>query len=399
MRRLSKKALFDISCDTTWQKGGVSHHEHYFIHRLNPWRDVIPGSFLDSVLDNPTHSASTWHKGPGELIPSFDPDQIKTISADQLDNAIRENGLKSGRFYPLGLVSGLPGVFKGNMTPFRCLDAGDRYYTIDLNHPLSQVPLHLTLKTATSEKGGEERGGGCMDWMDTVLTGPGMQSRYDGSPTCFLDSHSFERKDGKPDTLFYEQDRFVRHIDDLAHDHLVRIYETSLTPGMAVLDLMASWESHLPQAWEFSNLVGIGMNENELKQNRQLNDYRVQDLNADSRLGFEENTFDRVICSLSVEYLIDPVPLFKEAARVLKPGGRLMISFSNRWFPEKVTHVWKELHDFERMGLVLEYFLSAHRFESFTTYSHRGYPRPLTDKYSDQLHQSDPLYVVSGAVK
>lgn len=111
------------------------------------------------------------------------------------------------------------------------------------------------------------------------------------------------------------------------------------------------------------------------------------------------HTFDAVVCSLSVEYLTNPIAVFNEVARVLKPGGTFALSFSNRWFPEKAISVWAELHDFERMGLVLEYFLESNRYAALSTVSLRGYPRPVHDDYSSTLKLSDPLYTVMGKTR
>ncbi|WP_320042339.1 class I SAM-dependent methyltransferase [uncultured Desulfobacter sp.] len=95
-------------------------------------------------------------------------------------------------------------------------------------------------------------------------------------------------------------------------------------------------------------------------------------------LPYEDAGFDHAVCSLSVEYLTHPVTVFKEVARVLKPGGRFIVSFSNRWFPEKSISLWENLHEFERVGLVMAFFDSAGCFKDLETRSVRGYPRPLT---------------------
>lgn len=399
MNDLPSKALYTLSFDITWKFDQIRHIEHFHIHRLNPWRDILPGSFLEKALNPSGDDITQWDFEPGHLVPPFDPDQVKMIAPYQLEPSLRQQGLKPGRFYPQGMVSGLQGVFKGNMSPFRCIGQNEGYYSIDLNHPLSQVPLSVSISPVIHSKSSEERGGSCMDWMDLTLDGPGMQSRYNGTMTRFFNDNAFERKDSMSDSIFYKQDRFVRHIDDLAHVHLIQIYTRLLDSRSTILDLMSSWESHLPEEMGDAHVFGIGMNKDELAKNDLLSDFRVQDLNQDPRLQFEDSTFDDVVCSLSIEYLIHPVSLFKEVARVLKPGGQFTISFSNRWFPEKVIQVWKDLHDFERMGLVIDYFLSSERFDDIQTLSYRGYPRPDTDKYYQTLRYSDPLYVVSGKVK
>ncbi len=86
----------------------------------------------------------------------------------------------------------------------------------------------------------------------------------------------------------------------------------------------------------------------------------------------------------------------EEVARVLSPGGRLVVSFSNRRFPPKVVRVWEDIHELERPGLVLEYFLRSGRFRNLETYSLRGLPRPGDDPYARQTPFSDPVFAVWG---
>ncbi|MEA2059854.1 MAG: methyltransferase domain-containing protein [Thermodesulfobacteriota bacterium] len=188
----------------------------------------------------------------------------------------------------------------------------------------------------------------------------------------------------------------MHHIDDAARQHLKAIYRKKLKPGYRVLDLMAGWESHIPENPGLASVHGIWLNESELSANTSLTSYSVQDLNLNPVLEFKADSFDAVICSLSVEYLTDPVKLFKEVCRVLKPGKTFAVSFSNRWFPTKSIRVWKDLHEFERTGLVLEYFLQAEGYTGLETRSIRGYPRPEHDKYADSILLSDPVYTVTG---
>jgi len=51
-----------------------------------------------------------------------------------------------------------------------------------------------------------------------------------------------------------------------------------------------------------------------------LSERVVKDLNKDSSLPFESNSFDVVLCQLSIDYLTQPVAFSKEAFRVLRPG-------------------------------------------------------------------------------
>ena len=106
--------------------------------------------------------------------------------------------------------------------------------------------------------------------------------------------------------------------------------------------------------------------------------------------------FDAVICSVSVEYMTRPFEVFRDVARILKPGGIFIHTFSNRWFPPKAIHLWQELSEFERMGLVLEYFLDSGGYRNLETFSARGWPRPETDRHYPEIMTADPVYAVWG---
>ncbi len=122
----------------------------------------------------------------------------------------------------------------------------------------------------------------------------------------------------------------------------------------------------------------------------------VHDLNHESRLPFADASFDAVICTASIEYLARPLAVMAEITRVLRPKGILTIAFSNRWFPPKVIRIWPELHEFERLGLVIDMLLASGGFEQMATLSRRWLPRPVDDSHQE-LFYSDPLYMVWGS--
>ena len=84
---------------------------------------------------------------------------------------------------------------------------------------------------------------------------------------------------------------------------------------------------------------------------------------------------------------------------LLKPGGYFIHTFSNRWFPPKVVRIWTELLEWERPGLVLEYFLGSGSYDRINTFSARGWPRPVADRYFPQMPVSDPVYAVWGQTR
>jgi SAM-dependent methyltransferase len=165
---------------------------------------------------------------------------------------------------------------------------------------------------------------------------------------------------------------------------------------MRVLDLMSSVNSHLPEAIAPLEVVGLGMNEAELLRNPRLAERIVHDLNRSPSLPFADGRFEAALCTVSVEYLIRPVEVFREVRRVLRAGAPFVLSFSERWFPPKVIRIWTELHPYERLGLVLDWLHRAGGFAGLRTESLRGLPRPADDKYAGLTRRSDPLYCAWG---
>jgi SAM-dependent methyltransferase len=101
---------------------------------------------------------------------------------------------------------------------------------------------------------------------------------------------------------------------------------------------MSSWISHFraPPA----ELVVLGMNAEELAANPAATERVVHDLNADPRVPLPDADVDAVVCCVSIDYLTRPVEVLAEVARVLRPGGVLAVSFSNRCFPTKAVRGW-----------------------------------------------------------
>ncbi len=122
---------------------------------------------------------------------------------------------------------------------------------------------------------------------------------------------------------------------------------------------MSSWVSHLPADVAYERVVGLGMNEAELARNRRLASYVVHDLNRDPRLPFEDDSFDAATICVSIQYLTRPVDVLRDLARVVRPGGPVVITFSNRCFPTKAVAVWRTLSDRDHLRLVASYLTDA----------------------------------------
>ena len=202
-----------------------------------------------------------------------------------------------------------------------------------------------------------------------------MSSMTGSFPPGFLD-----RLDSGSDAAFYAAPRLVTHIDDAAIAAVGALYDELGIRGR-VLDLMSSWISHFRTTPE--SLVGLGMNARELEANAELRERVVQDLNVDPRLPFDTDSFDHVVCCVSIDYLVRPLEVFTEVARVLRPGGLFVCTFSNRCFPTKAIRGWLQTDDAGRIGIVRRYFGLTEGFES-----------PVDEFRVAPRFFGDPLYAV-----
>ncbi len=127
---------------------------------------------------------------------------------------------------------------------------------------------------------------------------------------------------------------------------------------------MSSWVSHLPPEIAYASVTGLGMNAAELARNPRLTSVVVQNLNERPALPFEDAAFDAALICVSIQYLTQPVEVARELARVVRPGGSLVVTFSNRCFPTKAVAVWRATDDRGHVALVERYFEAAGGWEA-----------------------------------
>ena len=204
----------------------------------------------------------------------------------------------------------------------------------------------------------------------------------------------FSRLDASSDAIFYQDPRFVEHVDENAVNLMTDyISNTAIHPNDSVLDLCSSWTSHIDTrvVSQLKRVAGLGMNAKELEANKVLSDWIVQDLNANPSLSrYPDGSFDVVLCQLSIDYLTRPLEVLKEAGRVLSPGGTIHILFSNRLFLSKAVGLWTGKDDIDHaytVGCYLHFCNGG--FEDIRA-------RDLsTRKGRDGRIVGDPLYVVT----
>ena len=198
----------------------------------------------------------------------------------------------------------------------------------------------------------------------------------------------FEKPDAKEDADFYVVPRRVVHIDEVAIACVTQLYRELLPANGKILDLMSSWRSHLPTDVDYGRVAGLGMNAAEMIDNPQLTAYKVHDLNANPTLPYADGEFDAACCCVSVQYLQKPVDVFRDVARVVKPGGVFIVTFSNRCFPTKAINLWRGTDDDMHMDIVTLYFQAAAAWRDITNQDRSA---PCAQK-----HQCDPLWAVWG---
>ncbi len=400
LERTSSRAMCAMAFSVSWESEHARHTDQLVARKLNLWRDILPDALEPELMDKPVDHVARRRFAPGEFIVPYQSDLCFNLSQRAFHRDLRKGNYiepRTGRFYPRAFIGGSRGVFPEEILPFRICSTSDDMICCDLNNPLADKPLDVTARVLDIWAAREEHGGSCNDIAEMLtFNGPGMQARWRGKPTDFWQDLPFTRVAGEPDAGFYAMTRMVSHIDKTASAQIEKLYSRLLPKGGRLLDLMASWQSHLPADNDYAEVIGLGMNEEELAANPLFTSHTVHDLNLAPTLPYDDAAFDAVICSLSVEYLVKPFEVFAEVARVLKPGGIFVTSFSNRWFPPKVIRAWEGMHEFERPGMVLEYFLRGGSFGELETWSIRGLPRPTDDKYADRMGESDPVYAVWG---
>jgi ubiquinone/menaquinone biosynthesis C-methylase UbiE len=105
-------------------------------------------------------------------------------------------------------------------------------------------------------------------------------------------------------------------------------------------------------------------------------------VNRDPRLPFGDEEFDGAVCAVSIQYMTDPLSVFREVHRVLRPRAPFVVAFSNRCFPTKAVAVWLGTTDRQHVELVVAYFEAAGRWVD------------ITDEDRSPGEGGDPLYVV-----
>jgi SAM-dependent methyltransferase len=327
------------------------------------------------------HRHRIWCRGPFALpqLPRHEPGRVLRLPVSAFGTELAP--LKLGRFFPAEILR-----VTGPGRQFRVTEVSAASFTADFNPALSTGYVELGRESDPAVARALGDPGLLLPWA-------GMEAPLDEVETDFQEPDAFTREDTGSDAAFYATPRLVRHVDRACAARISSLYGELVAAGAEVLDLMSSRYSHLPLG--HGRVFGLGMNAAEMAANPQLSACCVADLNARPALPFETRAFDAVVNTVSVEYLVDPIQVLGEVRRVLRPGGVLAVTFSNRFFPPKAARLWTRLHPMERLGLVLQW-LAAAGFRDLHTLVERGLERPADDRYAEWLRESDPFFAAWG---
>jgi len=188
--------------------------------------------------------------------------------------------------------------------------------------------------------------------------------------------------DGSDDALFYSDPRFVQHLDEAFRDRLTRLYRERIPSCAVVLDLMSSWVSHLPDEQRYEQVIGHGLNAQELQANPRLDRHWVQNLNTNQTLPLEDGSVDTTLIVAGWQYLQQPEAVAAELLRITRPKGQVICAFSNRMFFTKAPQIWTDGDDGDHLRYVAEVLMA------------QGWSKP--ELIAEETHRPGPLGWIGG---
>lgn len=161
-RHISSDSIVDVVFHLKWRSADALHTDGYQASRINIWRDFLPPFLLEDLKGRQSGERVEVRLSADDALPEFDERNLFQIKSSQFDPQSYP-GISpkpaAGRFYPKGLLKDVPGVFKANIQPFRCVHVNNGHLKVDFNHPLSGKDLVLSAVIGKVENKKTERGG------------------------------------------------------------------------------------------------------------------------------------------------------------------------------------------------------------------------------------------------
>lgn len=166
-------------------------------------------------------------------------------------------------------------------------------------------------------------------------------------------AQAFLRVDEGHDAAYFESCDKNFSMDEGGRRAVAALYGSILAPDAEILDLMAGPQSALPDDIAYPSVTGLDISDHLMQKNTRLSSRVVVDLNEESAtLPFEDGQFDAVLLNDGIAYLKNPQGVFMEVERILRSGGALVVTFSDRFYPRKAFALWQALDAPDRVRLV-----------------------------------------------
>ena len=173
-----------------------------------------------------------------------------------------------------------------------------------------------------------------------------------------LNNYQRQKIDESNDEDFYSSPKFVYHLDANFRTYLSSVYKNEIKDNSTVVDLMSSWDSYLPLERKYKQVIGHGLNKDELEKNKILDSFWNQNFNLNQKIPLDSSSIDYCLMVAAFQYLQYPEALTRDIARILSDKGKIIISFSNRAFWHKAPNIWTSSTEEERLKYVRKVLIS-----------------------------------------
>ena len=398
MGRVPENIYIDALLGIRWDGLDCGFEDWLFIPDINPGKDRLPPGMITQMADvSPGDKIEQLYQ-TGELVSGWRPDRCLQLRADQFQPAphtTSSSRFRLGRYYPAEHVCKIAAVEARKNHRCRIIEASNDRYMLDCNHPLSRHPIRMIMQVEAVHQGSHGDADHNRDIAAMVCDqGPGLQDRLPQQETDFFSDQPFRRQDEGDDADYFRAPSLTPFWDRRALAQVSAHYDRLIPAQAHILDLMAGAHSPLEESsLDIARLCCAGLNAAELVHNPICHQRLVLNVNTIEALPFADQQFDVVLIHAAIEYVTQPFLLFREISRVVKPRGRIIISFTNRWLPDKAIRLWSDVDEFERPAIILSYLRSTGTFSNFQSYSKRGLSAADEDRRAGFIH-SDPVYLV-----
>eukprot|EP00978_Attheya_sp_CCMP212_P002669 scaffold5469_cov54-Attheya_sp.AAC.1 len=162
----------------------------------------------------------------------------------------------------------------------------------------------------------------------------------------------------------------LTNLDPKAAEKLRGHYSFYIRDGMSILEFGAAEESYLPEGVKLDRHVAIGASKSLMDKNPSITEPLVVDLNnvieergidSDDIRQLGSNTFDVIIMANTIDFLTSPREVFRTSWELMKPGGLMIVSFSNKdayssKFERAQTKMWTDFNDDQHMWVCGSFF-------------------------------------------